>query len=148
MMMIIVYVIKAIMSPTCMVPRSAPWAPLQTMSTLTQFMIIIMAGIMKVMHRLVKSWVRIRSVLAWSKRCSSCFSREKARITLRPVRISRLTRLSRSTSTCIFRNRGRARAISATTTARTAPTATPMIQPMPVRVVETMRMPPMPTMGA
>ena len=49
------------------------------MSTLTQFMIIIMAGIMKVMHRLVKSWVRIRSVLAWSKRCSSCFSREKAR---------------------------------------------------------------------
>ena len=41
----------------------------------------IMIGIMKVIQRFTKRFVLIKSLLALSKRCSSCFSRLKARIT-------------------------------------------------------------------
>ena len=139
---------KAIISPTCMVPRSTPWAPAHTISTEMPFIISIITGIIMDMVRLVNSWVLIRSRLALSKRFSSYSSRLKARITLRPVRISRETRFTRSIRVCIFLNLGMATAISTTISASSTPTATAMIQPMPVRVVATRTMPPMPIIGA
>ena len=54
---------------------SMAWPPNQTISRLMPFMISVMAGIIKVMVRLVNSWVFIRSLLAASKRSSSNFSR-------------------------------------------------------------------------
>ena len=115
---------------------------------LMPFIISIMAGIIIVMTLPVKSWVLIRSRLALSKRSSSNFSRLKARITGTPVRISLDTRFSRSTSVCIFLNRGMATPISTPTRPRIRATATTMIHPMPVLVRRTFTTPPTPIMGA
>ncbi len=65
-------------------------------------MMRVIKGIMATMARLVNSWVPIRSRLALSKRASSKASRLKARTGMMPVRISRLTRFSRSTSVCML----------------------------------------------
>ena len=124
------------------------WPPNQMISRLTPFMIRVMAGIMKVMVRLVNSWVRIRSRLAASKRCSSNCSRLKARMGMMPVRISRLTRFSRSTSFCMILNLGRATCISTNTSTISSTTASTMIQDSEVSVRDTRMMPPMPRMGA
>ena len=113
-----------------------------------QFMIIIIRGIMKVITRLVNSWVLIRSLLAVSNLFSSNFSRLKARITGTPVSISLDTRFSRSTRDCIFLNFGMAICIRIKTTTEIAATATPMIQPSPVLVLATLTMPPIPMIGA
>ncbi len=53
--MTMAYVMKAIMSPVCMVPASMEWPPTHTMSTEVAFITSIMAGIMKVMVRLVNN---------------------------------------------------------------------------------------------
>ena len=111
-------------------------------------MISVMPGIMKVMVRLVNSWVFIRSRLASSNRASSNFSRLNARIGMMPVRISRLTRFSRSTSFCIFLKRGIATCISTNTRQSSSATASTMIQDRPVSVPATRTMPPMPRIGA
>ena len=111
-------------------------------------MISVMPGIMKVMVRLVNSWVFIRSLLAASKRSSSNFSRLNARMGMMPVKISRLTRFSRSTSFCMILNLGMATCISTNTSASSSATASTMIQDRPVSVPATRTMPPMPRIGA
>ena len=122
--------------------------PNQTMSRLVPFMIRVINGIMATIVRLVKSCVFIRSVLALSKRSSSNFSRLKARMGMMPVRISRLTRFSRSTRACICLNFGMATFISTVISTSSAATATKMIHSRPVLPLATCRMPPMPKMGA
>ena len=121
-----------------------PWAPTQTIKTVMPFIISIIAGIIKDMALLVNSCVFIKSLLAASKRSSSCFSLLKARITGIPVRISLATRFSRSTSFCIILNF----AISTITRQKMVPTATAIIQVIEVFVCSTLIMPPIPMMGA
>ena len=112
------------------------------------YMISIITGIMKVMTRLTNRLVLVRSRFALSKRSSSVFSRPNARMTDSPVRISRETRFTLSTSTCIFWNFGIAIAISTPTIPRITSTASTMTQPMPAPVCTTFRTPPMPRIGA
>ena len=69
-------------------------------------------------------------------------------MTGRPVRISRLTRFTRSTRDCIFLNFGMATSIRIIIRQKMHTTASTMIQPMPVLVPTTLMMPPMPMMGA
>ena len=111
-------------------------------------MISIMSGIMNVMTRFVNSCVFIRRVFASSKRASSCCSRPNARMTGRPVRISRDTRFTRSMSFCMILNFGMATFIKKTMTTPMATTAAMMIQPMDRSVRAIMMMPPMARMGA
>ena len=144
----IVYVINAIMSPTCICPRSIPFAPIQTMRTVIAFIISIMAGIIIDITRFVKSCVDMRSLFALSNLSSSCFSLLNALITIVPVSISRDTRFTRSTRLCIFLNLGIATTMSTSTSESTAPTATPIIQPIPVLVPVTFMIPPIPMIGA
>ena len=118
------------------------------MATETAFMISIMHGIMNVMTRLVNNCVRIRRVDAVSKRASSKSSRSNARMTDRPVRISRATRFTRSMSFCIILNFGMATFMSTPMRANTIATATTMIQPMDAFVRVIMTMPPTARMGA
>ena len=139
---------NAIISPTCMLPRSIALPPNQTMSRLVPFMMSVINGIMATIVRLVNSWVFIRSVLALSKRFSSNSSRLNARMGIMPVRISRLTRFSRSTKTCICLNFGMATFIKTAMSASSAATATKMIHSSPVLPLATCIMPPMPKMGA
>ena len=108
------------MAPTCSVPASTRCAATQVIRTPSPLMTNIIDGIMKVMTRFVKSCVRIRSVLASSKRSSSVFSLPNARTTISPVRISLETRFSRSTSFCMLLNFG----IASTTSVRMMPTIT------------------------
>ena len=148
MMICIVYWIKAIISPTCIWPLSMPWAPFHMISTETPFMISIMTGIMKVMARLTNRFVLVRSRLARSKRSSSCFCVLKARITGRPVRISRITRFTRSTRDCMMRNFGMATRNKSRMTSPISTTARPMIQDMDTLVWNTWITPPMARIGA
>ena len=131
-----------------MLPRSMALPPNQTMSRLVPFMMRVIKGIMAAMVRLVNSWVPIRSRLALSKRASSNFSRLKARMGMMPVRISRLTRFSRSTSVCICLNFGIATFIRMVISTSSAATATKMIQERPVLPAATCKMPPTPKIGA
>ena len=78
------------------------------MSSMTPFMISIIMGIMKTITRLTKRLTPVSSRLAASNFFSAAFSVLKARITIRPERNSRVTRLSRSTSFCMTRNLGMA----------------------------------------
>ena len=105
---IIAYVMKAVIAPTCILPASIFLAPNQTMPTVKTFMIIIIPGIINVITRFANNVVLVRSLLAASKRSSSVSSRPNARITESPVRISRETRLIRSTNFCINLNFGMA----------------------------------------
>ena len=139
---------KAIISPTCMVPLSMALPPNQTMSRLVPFMIRVIKGIMATMARLVNSWVPIRSLLALSKRCSSNCSRLKARTGMMPVRISRLTRFSRSTSVCMILNLGMATLIRKRMSSSSKATSSTTIQERPERLPTTWSTPPMPRMGA
>ena len=92
-MICMAYCMKAIISPTCMV-ESAIWcAPTQTMSRLTQFMMNIMAGIIKTITRLTNRLVPVRSLLALSNRSSSNFCVPKARMTIMPLRFSRVNQV-------------------------------------------------------
>ena len=136
------------MSPTCITPSLTPWEPAHTMSTVMQFMTSIMSGIMKLMARLVKSWVSMRSREASSKRSSSWSWRPKARMGMTPSSISRATRFTRSTNFCIFLNFGMVRPMSTPTTAHTAMTATPMAHSRPVWVASTRMTATTPMMGA
>ena len=118
------------------------------MSTDTPFMMSIISGIMNVMTRFVNSWVFMRRVLATSKRCSSKGWRSNARMTGRPVSISRDTRFTRSMSFCMILNLGMATFMSTTMSTPMTTTASTMIQLMARFVRDTMMMPPMARMGA
>ena len=118
------------------------------MSRLVPFMIRVIKGIMATMARLVNSWVPIRSLLALSKRCSSNCSRLKARTGMMPVRISRLTRFSRSTSVCMILNLGMAMFIRKRMSSSSKATSSTTIQERPEELPMTCSTPPMPRMGA
>ena len=118
------------------------------MSRLVPFMIRVIKGIMATMARLVNSWVPIRSLLALSKRCSSNCSRLKARTGIMPVRISRLTRFSRSTSVCMILNLGMATLIRKRMSSSSKATSSTTIQDSPEELPMTCSTPPMPRMGA
>ena len=136
------------MLPTCMVPASICLPPNQTISREVPFIIRVIKGIMAAITRLVNSWVRIRSVLAASKRASSCCSRLNARMGIMPVKISRDTRFSRSTSFCMILNLGMANCINTVISASNKATASTMIQVRLEPACATWMMPPMPRMGA
>ena len=74
MMICIVYWIYAIMSPTCIVDSAMACPPTHMMSSVTRFMMSIMTGIVTLITRWVKRFVRVRSSFALSKRASSNFS--------------------------------------------------------------------------
>lgn len=59
------------MVPTCMVPSSTAKPPNQTMERAMRFMSSMIAGMSRLMERLVNSWVSLSSALASSKRSSS-----------------------------------------------------------------------------
>ncbi len=139
---------NAMRSPVCTCPASTACPPNQTMAAETMFMISIMAGIMNVITRLVNSCVFIKRVLASSKRASSNCSRPNARMTDRPVSVSRDTRFTRSMSFCMILNFGMATFISTTSTQPMMTTATMTIQPMERSVRAIMMMPPMAKIGA
>ena len=122
--------------------------PNQTISRLVPFMMRVIKGIMATMARLVNSWVLIRSLLALSKRSSSNFSRLKARTGMMPVRISRLTRFSRSTSVCMILNLGMATFIRTRMSSSSKATSSTTIQERPEELPMTCSTPPMPRMGA
>ena len=111
-------------------------------------MIRVIKGIMATMARLVNSWVPISSRLAASKRFSSKDSRLNARTGITPVRISRLTRFSLSTSVCMILNLGMATLIRTVMSRSRAATSSTMIQARPVLPWVTCITPPMPRMGA
>ena len=139
---------KAIISPTCMVPLSMALPPNQTISRLVPFMMRVIKGIMATMARLVNNWVPISSRLALSKRSSSNFSRLNARTGNTPLRISRLTRFSRSTSVCMILNLGMATFIRKRMSSSSKATSSTTIQERPERLPMTCSTPPMPRMGA
>ncbi len=137
MMICMVYWINAIISPTCICPSLIPCAPVQMIRTETPFIMIIIKGIIKVMARLTNRFVLVRSRFAVSNRFSSCFSVLNARITESPVRISLVTRFSRSTSFCMILNLGMATVKSSRITSPIRRTASPMIQDMDTLVRNT-----------
>ena len=104
----IVYCMKAIMSPTCIDEVSICCAPIQMIASDRPFISSIMKGNITTMTRLMKSIVPVRSRLAVSNRCSSWACRLKARITIMPERLSRLTRFRRSISCWMILNFGTA----------------------------------------
>ena len=112
------------------------------------FMISIIVGIIKVITRFVNNCVCIRSRFAFSNRFSSNFSRLNARITGIPVNISLETRFMRSTRVCICLNFGIATTTKIPTRTKIATTATTIIQPIPVFVLTTFKIPPIPMIGA
>ncbi len=118
------------------------------MSTLIAFMISIMAGIISDIARLTKRLVFVRSRFASSKRRSSLFSAEKARITGIPVRISREIRFIRSIFDCSTRKRGMTNAKSTPISAARAPTPTARIHERYDPVWETRIRPPIARIGA
>ncbi len=132
-----VYVMKAIMSPTCNCPMSMLWPPTQTIKTEIPFIKSIINGIINDIARFTNICVFIKFVFATSNRSSSYFSREKARITGNPVMISRETKLTRSTKFCNALNFGIVVNSKVNTRTKTAATATPTIQPIPVPVLYT-----------
>ena len=136
------------MSPICICPALMLLAPNHSIMTVTPYMMSVMTGPMNAMVRLTNSCVFMSAALAVSKRSCSCRSRWKARMTGRPVRISRLTRLTSSTRCCMARNCGMAIFISTPTSSSIAATASAMTQPRPVFVRATMTTPPSPMIGA
>ena len=136
------------MSPICIWPALMLLAPNHSIMTVTPYMMSVMTGPMNAMVRLTNSCVFMSAALAASKRACSCCSRWKARMTGRPVRISRLTRLTSSTRCCMARNCGMATFISTPTSSSIAATASAMTQPRPVFVRTTMTTPPSPMIGA
>ena len=68
---IIEYWMKAIRSPTCIVPPSIKSAPTQMISSETPFMMNVISGIISVIVRLTNRLVFVSSTLALSNRFSS-----------------------------------------------------------------------------
>ena len=147
MMMSIVYVINAVMAPTCNVPSSILWAATHSISMLTQNIRSIRSGIMKVMTLFTKSMVFVRSLFASSNLSSSFFSLPKALITGIPVSISLDTRFTRSTSFCMTLNLGIAMTIRVPIRTIIAMTDTTIIHPICAPVFITFIIPPTARIG-
>ena len=107
-----------------------------------------MVGIISAMVLEVNNCVFISLVLASSKRFSSYFSLPNARITESPVKISLDTRFSPSTNFCIIWNFGMATIINTIIIINTASTASTIIQTMEVVVFITLKIAPIPIIGA
>ena len=148
MMICIVYWIYAIMSPTCMVDSAMACPPTHMMSSVTRFMTSIMIGIVMLITRWVKRFVRVRSSFALSKRASSNFSFVNARTTSIPLKFSRLTRFNRSVKRCKLLNFGIATFKSTTTRHSSTMTASAMIQLSETLFCSAKIMPPTPMIGA
>ena len=142
------YEMNAMTSPTCISPAETEWAPNQTMTTVMAFMRNIMSGIMSAMAWLVKSCVAMRSDEASSKRRSSWSSRQKALMGRSPSSISRATRLTRSTSRCIWRNLGMVKKKSTAITPMSARTAAMIVHSRPEWTDATFTMATTPMTGA
>ena len=97
----IVYVINAVIAPTCNVPSSILLEATHTISTVIPYIINVIIGIINVITLFVKRVVFVRFLLASSNLCSSFCSLPNALITESPVSISLDTRLTASTSFCI-----------------------------------------------
>ena len=134
-MICIAYWINAIRSPTCIFPASILDAPTYTIRTVKPFMISIIVGIINVIALFTNKFVFIRSILALSKRSSSCFSVLNARITESPVRISLVTKFNRSISFCKISN-------------MIAITPIAIVHVIFALVVNTLKIPPIPINGA
>ena len=148
MMICIVYWIYAIMSPTCMVDSAMACPPTHMMSSVTRFMMSIMIGIVMLITRWVKRFVRVRSSFALSKRASSNFSFVNARTTSMPLKFSRLTRFNLSVKRCKLLNFGIATFKSTTTRHSSTMTASAMIQLSETLFCSAKIMPPTPMIGA
>src|SRR5690554_3140356 len=147
-MICMVYWMYAIISPTCMFPRSTWEEPTQTMRMLKAFMMSIIRGCMMPMSLDTKRLVFVRSLLATSNFFSSCLSVLKARMTMSPTRESLTTMFTLSTRVCSFLNLGRAVLNMMTTTVRMAMTPTAMTHAMDLLVFSALMMPPTPRIGA
>ncbi len=97
-------------------PEAIRCPPNHTTATLERFMISMSTGIIRANSRFTLRVVWVRSVFASANRACSCSVRTNARITRMPVRFSRSTRLILSILTCIARNSGTARTITAAMT--------------------------------
>ena len=143
------YCMKAIILPTCMVPALTSWAPTQIMRIMTAFIRNIIVGIKTTSTaRLTNRLVFVRSWFALSNLSSSCFCALNALITINPVRCSRITRLSLSINFCIDWNLGRTMMNMTTIMVISIPTAAPMIQSIELASPSTLRIPPIPRIGA
>ncbi len=98
----------------------------------------IIPGIIRFITRLVNNCVFIKLRFAASKRSSSLFSLPNARMTDKPVKISRETRFKPSTNFCIILNLGIATETSNSTNPTITITASAMIHPMPAPVCATL----------
>ena len=130
----IVYVINAIISPTWILPASIFFPPIQIISSAIPFIINIIAGNSADIVLLTKSWLFLKVTFSLSNRSSSCFSRPNTRITETPVKSSRVTRLTLSTSFCIILNFGITKNVIIPSNNPNKPTPTAIIQVIPVSV--------------
>ena len=148
MIICIVYVINAIISPICILPLSIFFAPNQTIRTLTPFITSIIIGIINVITLFVNNCVPVRSLLAASNLFSSSFSLPKALITNTPVNISLEIRFNLSIRDCIILNLGIAIPTNIITRLIKTTTASTIIQFRPVFVFNTFVIPPIARIGA
>jgi len=107
-----------------------------------------MIGISMTITLLTKRFTEVKSLLALSKRSSSFFCVPNARITIIPVRLSRVTRLSLSTIFCIDLNFGRATIHITTITIIKSTIASRIIQLSETPCCNAIIIPPMPIIGA
>jgi len=142
------YCIKAIMSPTCRVDSAIWCAPTQMMPSDRPLMMSVMMGMSTAMARATNSMVLVRSRLAPSKRASSSCCLLNARMTIMPVRCSRITRFRRSIFCWMTRNLGMAMENMTASTPSRAITARAMSHTMLVERSMARITPPMPRIGA
>ena len=138
----------AIISPISSVPSLIAFAPNHTIAIVEKFIIIVIAGITIAIVLCTKRFVIRRSLLDFSNRFSSCFSLPNARITIRPERFSRLTRLSLSISFCSALILGIAAMRPIPIMLSRIPTATSRIQLIPLLLLSASMMLPTAIVGA
>ena len=102
----IVYVSIAVISPTCIPPKSIFLEATHTISIQTPFIISVKNGISRAITFLVNNCASVNSTFALSKRFSSYLAVSKALITGSPVKISLDTIFNLSINFCIFWNFG------------------------------------------
>ena len=148
MIICMVYWMKASISPTCMAPASMLPAPTHMIRTLMPFMVSIISGIIPPISRPTKSCVFFKAMDAASKRSSSRDCVQKARMTGRPVRVSRMTRFTSSICFCMRLKRGMPSKYMTSTMAITSATPSAITQAMDELAFRALITPPMPMMGA
>ena len=144
----IAYCINAIISPTCIVPKSTWWDPTHTIKSVSPFIISIITGIIDDINLLTNKFVLVKSLFALSNLTSSCFWVLKALITNIPVRCSLVTKFNLSTNFWTALNLGIANPNNTLTSNEIRITPTAIIQVIFVSVLNTFITPPMPNIGA